>query len=252
MAPEKIIYYTDPLHDDFAGTDYDTVKVGGDYPYTHGRFWHAASAAVYAFALPIVWFLHRVVSGVKIVGREKIAHYPRACFLYGNHTAFFDAYTPAVLSPPRRGSILAGADAFSIRGLRTVVQMLGGIAVPNEASGMKPFVAAVKAEYDRGRHIGVYPEAHIWPYCTFIRPFPASSFYYPAKWDAPVFACCMTYKKGKLRKVRRTIYVSDPILPDPALPQKARQQDLRDRVYAFLCETAEKYSDYALWEYRQK
>lgn len=250
-TPEKIVHYTDPLHDDFAGTDFDTVRVGGDYPYRRGRAWQIASGVLYGAAWPIVWFLHRVISGVRIVGREKLAKYPGACFLYGNHTAFFDAYTPAVLAPPRRASVLAGADTFSIRGLRTVVQMLGAVAVPNEASGMKPFVEAVKAEHDRGRHVAVYPEAHIWPYCTFIRPFPATSFYYPAKWNAPVFAFCMTYRRGKLRKVRRTIYVSDPILPDPDLPLKARQQRLRDQVYDYLQKTAAAHSDYAHWQYVQ-
>ena len=250
--PEKVVYYSDALHDDFAGTAISTAVIDGAYPYAHGRLWHFCSNLLYGVALPIVWFLHRVISGVKIVGRKKVARFPEACFLYGNHTAFFDAYTPAVLSAPRRADVLAGADAFSIRGLRTVVQMLGAIAVPNAPSGMKPFLAAVGESHERGRHIAIYPEAHIWPYYTGIRPFPASSLYYPAKQLAPVFAYCMTYQKGKLRKVRRTIYVSDPIYPDPSLPLKARQQKLRDAVFAYLTETAEKYSTYSYIRYEKK
>ena len=79
--PEKVVYYSDALHDDFAGTAISTAVVDGAYPYAHGRLWHFCSNLLYGVALPIVWFLHRVISGVKIVGRKKVARVPEAWFL---------------------------------------------------------------------------------------------------------------------------------------------------------------------------
>ena len=250
----KVVYYRDPLTDDFAGTHIETGVIDETYPYKHGWFWNACSAALYAFAVPIVWFLHRVIGGVRFVDRGKRKQVKGPCFLYGNHTAMFDAYTPALLSFSRRADVLAGADAFSIRGIRTIVQMLGGLAIPNRRSGMKHFMDAVRYEYARGRDIAIFPEAHIWPYYTGVRPFTATSFSYPVKLGAPVFAYFVAYSEPKgleklFRKARTRVYLSDPIYPDPKLSHKDAQKDLRDRVYAFMEETAKAHSTYAVIEY---
>ena len=157
---KKVVYYRDPVHDDFAGTHIDTGVVDVSYPYVHNRFWNGFSAVLYALVVPVVWFLHRVIAGVRFSGRSNRRQVDGPCFLYGNHTAMFDAYTPALLSFPRRADVLAGADAFSIRGLRTIVQMLGAVAVPNRVSGMKHFMDAVERSYQGGRDIAVFPEAH--------------------------------------------------------------------------------------------
>ncbi len=259
MAREKkTIYYRDPAHDDFAGTHIETNVIDGNYRYAHGPLWRfGANLLYYGIALPLVWLLHRVVAGIRFVNRKARKKVQGPCFLYGNHTAIFDAYTPALLSRPRRAAILAGADAFSIKGIRMLVQMLGAIAIPNRVSGMKHFMDAVSASFDRGHDIAIFPEAHIWPYYTGVRPFSATSFSYPVKKNAPVIAFFAAYSKprgwDKLlhRKATTRIYLSDPIYPDPTLSYKEAQQKLRDAVYAFMEQTAKEHSTYAVIDYVQ-
>ena len=257
MRDKKIVYYSDPVHDDFAGTHIETCVVDKTYPYTHGPLWRGVSHILYyAVALPLVWVLHRVVGGVTFQNRKARRAIKGPCFIYGNHTAYFDAYTPALLSFPRRAEVLAGADAVSIKGLRTVVQMLGGLAIPNRLSGMKPFLAALEAACRAGRDIAIFPEAHIWPYYTGVRPFPTTSFDYPVKLHMPVIAYFVAYSEpkglGRIRKAKPTVYVSEPFYPDETLSAKEAQQKLRDEVYSFMERTAKAYSTYTVVEYRQK
>ena len=253
--PEKVIYYSDPVHDDFAGTHIETCVVDRSYPYRHGRVWHAISHILYyPIALPLVWLLHRVIQGVKFQNRSARKAVSGPVFLYGNHTAIFDAYTPALLSFGRRASVLAGPDAFSIKGLRTIVQMLGGIAIPNRASGMKHFYEAVEDANRRGYDIAIFPEAHIWPYY----PFADTSFAYPVRLHTPVIAYFAAYEPPQGidrllgRKATRRIYVSEPFYPDPNLPERAAKKQLRDQVYAFMEQTAKAHSTEEVIRYVQK
>ena len=251
---KKVIYYSDPLHDDFAGTNIKTVDVGSDFVYIHGRFWRFCSTVLYYIVLPIVSFLEFCFSGVRIVGRKNARRIKGGFFMYGNHTSFFDAYAPAVMVGPKRAHVIASADSVSIRGLGTVVQMLGGIPIPNSFGGMKNFVDALEYYYRKGRMIAVYPEAHIWPYYTGVRPFESTSFRYPVKFNSPVIACFTAYSQPRglsklYRKSKKTIYVSEPIYPDTSLPLKDAQQKLRDEVYEYMKKISEKYSTNSLIEY---
>ena len=47
------------------------------------------------------------------------------------------------------------------------------------------------------RTVAVYPEVHIWPWYTGIRPFPAVSFAYPVKDGVPAVAFVTIYRKRK-------------------------------------------------------
>ena len=257
--PRKTVYYRDPVHDDFAGTHIETCVIDKTYPYRRGRVWRFFSNVLYyPIALPLVWLLHRGIQGIRFVNRSARKAVSGPVFLYGNHTAVFDAYTPALLSCGRRASILAGADAFSIRGLRTIVQMLGGIAVPNRLDGMKPFYEAVEDAYRRGEDIAIFPEAHIWPYYNGVRPFPDTSFAYPVRLNAPVIAYFIAYEPpqgiDKLlgRRTTKRIYLSEPFYPDPALPERAAKRKLRDEVFAFMERTAKAHSTEVVIEYIQR
>ncbi len=80
--------------------------------------------------------------------------------------------------------------------------------------------------------IAIYPEAHIWPYYTKIRPFDEKSFRYPVDFDKPVFSFTNTYQKRKFsKKPKMVTYVDGPFFPDASVPKKARQLKLRNEVY---------------------
>ena len=256
---KPIIYYNDEINDDFAGTKINTRRVGADFRFVHKNLlWRACSAFLYyLIAYPIVWFYERVILRVKVVNRGAMKHLKNTPgFIYGNHTGFIDAFTPNVLSLPyRRNRIIVGPDSVSIPGITGIVQMMGAIPLPTELRGMRAFSRAVDY-YHNSSNITIYPEAHIWHYYCGVRPFSDASFVYPVKYDAPVVAFFTAYSKPKgflsfMRKANVTVYVSDPIYPDPSLTPKERQTALRDRVYEFMKEKSA-LSDYEVIRYEKR
>ena len=161
------------------------------------------------------------------------------------------------MSLPYKAHIIANPDAVSIKGLRTFEQMIGCIPLPTGFSGMPKFMQALKLRLDQGRGIAICPEAHIWPYCNFVRDFPSASFKYPRKWNVPSIAVAVTYQRRKgilkfIKKPRRTLYVSEPFFPDSTLSVKEASEKLRNEVHEFLDETCRRYSDYAYIQYIKK
>lgn len=252
---KKVIYYDDALTDDFAGTNIHKTVVDETFPYIHENpIWKAVAAvAYYGIAFPLVWFFERVILGMRFENKKAVKQCKNTpYFLYGNHTGWYDAFTPNLISLPRRNRIIVEADTVSIPGLRSIVQMLGAVPIPTTVKGMKKFVQAVD-HFHEDCNITVYPEAHIWPYFTGVRPFPDTSFGYAVKLGSPVFAFFTAYSAPKgifgwLRKASITVYVSDPIYPDPNLPPREARKDLRDKVYAFM-EEKSKLSDYEVYTY---
>ncbi len=258
-ADTEVIYYEDELNDDFAGNGISKCEVTESYKFLHtGIIWRFFAFIVYyIIAYPLVWFFERVIMRVKFVNGSAVRRFNGGpVFLYGNHTGWIDAFTPNVISlPGRRNRIIVSPDTVSIKGLRTVVEMMGALPVPTTLRAMPKFREAV--EYYHGRdNITVFPEAHIWPYFTGVRNFADTSFAYPAKAGCPVFAFFTAYTEPRgflsfLRKANMTVYVSDPIYPEAGLSEREARRDLRDKVYAFM-KDASRNSTYAVKIYKHK
>jgi len=250
---ERVFYYSDPVNDDFAGNSIKTVMLPPDY----GYFPKTSIRRGFAFffyhfiATPLVVLMQEIVYVEKIVGRKKLKGYRKNGFyLYGNHTrAMGDAYTPTLLAFPKKAYIIAGADAFSIKGIRRIVEDLGGIALPLTKAGYKNFFTAMRRHDELGHIVALYPEAHIWPHYTGIRPFGAESFHYPAESGKPVFTFTVTWQKRRILPGSRTVvYVDGPFLPDMKIPLNERKQALRDAAFSAMTERAGN-SNYEKFQY---
>lgn len=231
----KILYYSDPLHDDFAKTNIQTLPLPENYKYLHtGILYRAAKFLLYDLIVrPLVALYLKVVFLQKTKNRKVF----RQCrdtgfFLYGNHTQFeADAFIPNTIVFPKINHIVVGPDAMSIKGIRWLVTMLGAIPLPLQIHQYKGFLRAL-AHHSEKSVITIYPEAHIWPYYTDIRPFPDTSFSYPVQLGKPVFAFTNVYVKRRLGKRPKIVtWIDGPFFPDPSLPPKAARKKLRDEVY---------------------
>ena len=141
-------------------------------------------------------------------------------------------------------------------GLRHLVMMLGAIPIPGDVNGLRKFVDAVKKRARDGGCVTVYPEAHIWPYHTGIRPFAATSFAYPAELGLPVAAMTVTYRKrtGPLRFNKtpgHTVTVSDPIYAPAGMTVRETQRFYYDRVRGFMTACAARKDNYTYVRYEQ-
>ncbi|MBQ2178193.1 MAG: hypothetical protein II451_03605, partial [Oscillospiraceae bacterium] len=239
---KKIIYYEDAVHDDFAGNNIRAKTVPADFPFAiRNPFWLILEFVLYRLiATPLVWLIGKLGFGLKIKNRKALRGLRgTGYFLYGNHTqGMMDAYTPTLVSFPRHAHIVTGPEAVSVPVLRRLVQLLGGIPLPGTVHGYRPFSEALHLRIRQKRTVAIYPEAHIWPWYTGIRPFPDGSFSYPVRENVPAVAYVTTYRQRRIFKQLwpcMTVTLSEPFYPDPTLPPRAARKKLRDEVYGFMC-----------------
>ena len=103
----------------------------------------------------------------------------------------------------------------------------------------KNFLQSIEEKIEKKYSVTIYPEAHIWPYYTKIRPFKSVSFRYPVEMNKPVFCITNTYKRrGKHgSKVQIVSYIDGPFYPDMSLTSiKEQKEELRNRVYECMVE----------------
>lgn len=259
----KTIYYSDELNDDFASTgSIHTKSLPDNYPWIRKGFWWKVFSGIvyYLLIFPLVKLITRFYFGLKINNRRVIKKLHSGCFLYSNHTLHLDPLVSAMASGwGHRTYFLAGPDTFSIRGICHLVQMLGAMPVGYDLESMKKMISAIKVRYRQGECITIYPEAHIWPYYTGIRRFKSASFAYPLQLDAPVVAMVVTFRRRRglsrlfFKHPCVTVYCSKPMYANPDLGRKAAKQDLCDRVYTWMKETAESHNEveFIHYEYRR-
>lgn len=260
MKPKRTIYYTDPLRDDFAGNHIKTREVKADFPFVNkGKLWNFSAFLLYNFlALPIAYLVSKIYLGIRFENKKALKEVKESgVFLYGNHTRELDPFIPALAVFPKKAYVVANPDAVSIPFLKSVVLMLGAIPIPTELGGMRGFWATIRLRYSQGSCIAIYPEAHIWPFYTGIRPFADTSFRYPVEADAPVVAMVTTYRKRRglfrfCKKPGMTVTFSEPMYPDASLPARKAKAELRDRVYSFMCRVSSAKENVQYIEYVKK
>lgn len=237
---EKIIYYSDPLNDNFSPEGIEAKVIDEHYVYLpKSRFKRFTHIFWYRIvAKPIAWCFLKLKFRHKIIGAERLKAEQGGYFLYGNHTqTTADAFIPTMLTHPRDVYVIVHPDNVSIPILGHITPSLGAIPLPSNLGASLNFVTAVKTRLQQNCPICVYPEAHIWPYYTGIRPFLDKGFSYPVKLGTPVYCFTNTYQKHG-RGLRIVSYIDGPFTADPALSAAQQRKSLRDQVYAAMVERA--------------
>lgn len=257
ILPKKTIYYQDALNDDFAGTNIKTQHLDENFKYIHKNFfWQIASFLIYYIvAIPVLFLTAKIALGIKIVNRKALRKVAgKGYFVYGNHTQIMDAFISQVaISRPKKTFIVANPDAVSIPGIRALVMMLGCLPLPSTIGGTRKFLEAVKYHIEKKHAIVIFPEAHIWPYATMIRPFSSASFRYPATLGAPVVPIVTTYQKRRFfSKPRMVITIGEPLFPDIRLPLKESMDNLRNKTFAFMDEAVSNKDNVEYYRYVKK
>jgi 1-acyl-sn-glycerol-3-phosphate acyltransferase len=191
---------------------------------------------------PIAFFYTKFALHHKVIGREKF----KMCkdegyFVYGNHTHDIgDAFMPNMINIPKVNYVIVHPNNVSMPFLGRITPSLGALPLPDDMKAYRNFLAAIERRISENHAVVIYPEAHIWPYYTKIRPFKEDSFYYPIKYGAPAYCFTNTYQKRRFSKKPKVVtYVDGPFYPDRGLPLRECRKELRDRIYATMCERAQ-------------
>lgn len=257
MKNKKILYYKDESKDDFQNTKTVlSVNVDGNYNYLPKNvFFKIFSFWFYhLFAFPILFLLNRFF-GLNVKGRRHLkAVRKQGFFIYANHTSFRDSWLGAVsVAPFKKVYIISNKDAIQIPVVNILTKAGGVLPVADTVSGLKNLNLAIDTLVKKKKVVTIFPEAHIWPYYTKLRPFPLTSFRLSAMTNSPAVPVAVCYKKRKLfgdrRKPKMYIFIGKPIFPKPELSERENAVYLKEEVFYYIQQTLQKESTYEYIEY---
>ena len=135
--------------------------------------------------------------------------------------------------------------------------MIGGLPLGSTTDEKKAFNEAADKRLKQKKCLVIYPEAHVWPYATKIRKFPAGdkSFKYATRNNLPIFTMTTTYHKRKDKKhgdlPRMEAYLDGPFWPDPKLSEEENRAKLAKEAYDSMMKNS-KHNTYEYFEYIKK
>ncbi len=253
----EIKFFHDELNDEFSTAEIEAKKIDGSYRYERTK---GISGLAYFFcyrmvAVPLAFCYLKLKFRHRVEGKEKIKPFRKSGkFFFGNHTQIIgDALIPTFACFPEHAFVIVHANNVSMPFLGRFTPYMGALPLPEGMEATRNFTDIIRKRVENGKNIFIYPEAHIWPYYTKIRPFGDSSFIYPVKHKTPVFCFTNVYKargrKGS-GKAQIVTCIDGPFFPDESLSPREARKKLRNEVYEAMCLRARE-SNIDIVEYRR-
>ena len=194
---------------------------------------------------------------MKIVGREKLKKARgKGYVIYANHTnPYHDAFSPALVADRRIFTVISPVN-LKIPGIGKYLPYIGGMPLGGTAEEKQAFNAAVDKRLAQKKCLVIYPEAHVWPYYTGIRKFPAGdkSFKYAVRNNLPVFTMTTTYHRSRVKGQARPdmiVYVDGPFYPEEGLSEDENRAKLAQQAYDSMVKWSKK-NTYEYFKYEKK
>ena len=259
---ERVFYYASE-EDDPIKTDEQEKKVEVGLPEGYefipkNPFVKLYSAVLFRIFKLFGQYYERGYWQAKFYGREKLKKARgKGYVIYANHTnPFHDVFGPA-LAADRRIFTITSPVNLKIPGIGKVLPYIGGLPLGKTTEEKKAFNKAVDERLRQKKVLVIYPEAHVWPYATKARKFPAGdkSFKYAVRNNLPIFTMTTTYHKRKDKKrgdwPRMDVYIDGPFWPDVALSEDENRAKLAKEAYDSMVKYSKK-SSYEYFQYRPK
>ena len=252
MKKKRIIYYEN-FDQDFAESKNQEYRLPENYNWIGSKKRRAAGITLYPLILLTGLIYMKFVARIRIKNRKVLKKARGGYFLYSNHTLEFgDVINSFIITWPKRPKIICITANLGIAVLGSWLPAAGALPLPEDIKGMKKLTHAIKYHITKGKPVIIYPEGHMWPYYTKIRPFAEASFHYAISNQAPSFTATTTFSKPKLRKrPKTTIYIDGPFTPDESKNRKDQQKELAKTVKTAM-EKRSRLSTYKYIEYRKK
>lgn len=249
----KKIYYYNSWEDDIIVSQNQNYQLKKNFKWVHTNiFYKFLAFIIYILVLFISFIYSKLWLRVKIVNR-KILKKEKAYFLYSNHTLEFgDIFNPFLICFPNHPFFICSAANMGIPILGKLLPIAGAIPIPDNIHDMQKFQKAINYYINKGKPIIIYPEAHLWPYATFIRNLTEGAFTYPAASFKKVFVATTTYSKSKIfKRPKITIYIDGPFTSDENLTKRENRRILHDKVSKTMQKRSQ-LSDYKYVTYQKK
>ena len=225
------------------------IKFDGTYTYLDKSLkFKIVHFFIYFFTWILAFPLNKIRYGIRIEGREKIRQ-NRKLFANGvmtvcNHVHRWDmicvlqamryrkAWIPMYAQPFR------GKDGF-------LMKSVGGIAIPEERSGLREFDKALDELRAAKQWIHIFPESCSWKFYAPLRPFKIGAFNMAYRYALPVIPMIISFRPRTGWRTLflkdeplLTIHVGDPILPDLNASRKEEVARMRNAAHKTMLDMA--------------
>ncbi len=253
---ERVFYY-ESEEDDPIKTDEQVKKVEvglpEGYEFIPKHWWTRVWSAILfrLFWIFGQWY-ERHYWQANFYGREKLKEAQgKGYVIYANHTnPFHDVFGPAVAADRRIFTIISPVN-LKVPGIGKFLPLIGGMPLGKTKEEKAAFHEAIDKRLAQKKCVVIYPEAHVWPYATNIRKFPAGdkSFKYATRNNLPIFTMTTTYHKRNNKKhgdlPRMEVYLDGPFFPDADKTEEENRAILAKKAY----DSMVKYSKKSTYEY---
>ncbi|HHW46889.1 MAG TPA: glycosyltransferase [Clostridiales bacterium] len=170
-------------------------------------------------AAPLLFIWTRVFLGAKVKGTKNLRGLSGGIVTVCNHVHLLDSAVVALAFYPRKVVFTTIPENLNTLWPGTIVNILGGVAIPDNLNDLKVFFDEMELLLLKGRVIHFFPEGDLKPYDTDLRSFKKGAFYLAAKARVPVVPMSISFRKPKgLRKLFRkkplpTLHILEPIYP---------------------------------------
>ncbi len=263
IPKEERIFYYESEEDDPIKTDEQEKKVEVGLPEGYefipkNPFKKIWSAILFRGFKLFGQYYERVYWQAKFYGREKLKEAKgKGYVIYANHTnPFHDVFGPALAADRRIFTIVSPVN-LKVPGIGKFLPYIGALPLGKSKEEKQAFNEAVDTRLKQKNVLVVYPEAHVWPFATKIRKFPAGdkSFKYAARNNLPIFTMTTTYHKRKDKKKgdlpRMDIYVDGPFFPDDNKTEAENREMLAKKAYDSMVKYS-KNNSYEYFVYKKK
>ena len=259
---ERVFYYESEEDDPIKTEEQEKkVEVGlpEGYEFIPKHWWvRAYSALLFRIFWIFGQWYEKGYWQAKFYGREKLKEAKgKGYVLYANHTnPFHDVFGPAMAADRRIFTIISPVN-LKVPGIGKFLPLIGGLPLGKTKQEKAAFHEAADKRLKQGNCLVIYPEAHVWPYYTGIRKFPAGdkSFTYAARNNLPVYTMTTTYHKRKDKKKgdlpRMDVYIDGPFWPDSEKTEAENRAMLARKAYDSMVKYSKK-STYNYFEYKKK
>jgi 1-acyl-sn-glycerol-3-phosphate acyltransferase len=125
------------------------------------------------------------------------------------------------------------------------MKTIGGIAIPEERSGLREFDKALEELHEKKQWIHIFPESCSWKFYAPLRPFKIGTFNMAYRYALPIVPLMITFRPriGWRRLFCKgepllTIHVGDPIVPNLDRPRKEETARMRDLAHKTMLDMA--------------
>ncbi len=263
IPKEKRVFYYASEEDDPIKTDEQEQKIEVGLPEGYefipkNPFVRMYSSILYHGFKLFGQYYERGYWKAKIYGREKLKKARgKGYLIYANHTnPFHDVFGPAIAANRRIFTIISPVNLL-VPGIGKILPLIGGMPLGKTKEEKAAFHTAIDKRLKQKNVVVIYPEAHVWPFYTGIKKFPAGdrSFVYATRNNLPIFTMTTTYHKRKNKKrgdlPRMDIYIDGPFWPDASKTEDENRAKLAKEAYDSLVKNS-KHSTYDYIKYIKK